>query len=90
MTVKLHNKGQRTIHEQGCEFKPDAVMSFPDNVAEKLLKLFKGEVFDIERTVAVFEAAETFKAVEETQEEVIEEVKEETEEKRGRGRPPKA
>lgn len=86
MTVKLHNKGQRTIHEQGCEFKPDAVMSFPDDVAEKLLKLFKGEVFDIERTVAVFEAAEVFEAVEEKQEEV----KEETEEKRGRGRPSKA
>jgi len=86
MTIKLHNKGQRTIHEQGCEFKPDAVMSFPDDVAEKLLKLFKGEVFDIERTVAVFEAAEKFEAVEEVQEEV----KEETEEKRGRGRPAKA
>ena len=82
MAVKLHNKGQRIIHEQGCEFKPDAVMSFPDDVAEKLLKLFKGEVFDIERTVAVFEAAETFEAAEES-EEVIEE-------KRGRGRPPKA
>lgn len=87
MTVKLHNKGQRIIHEQGCEFKPDAVMSFPDNVAEKLLRLFKGEVFDIERTVAVFEAAEEFEAVEEVQEEVKEE---ETEEKpRGRGRPAK-
>lgn len=84
MTVKLHNKGQRTIHEQGCEFKPDAVMSFPDDVAEKLLKLFKGEVFDIERTVAVFEAAEVFEANEETQGE------EETEDKpRGRGRPAK-
>lgn len=84
MTVKLHNKGQRTIQEQGCEFKPDAVMSFPDDVAEKLLKLFKGEVFDIERTVAVFEAAEVFEATEETQDE-------ETEEKpRGRGRPAKA
>ena len=82
MAVKLHNKGQRVIHEQGCEFKPDAVMSFPDDVAEKLLKLFKGEVFDIERTVAVFEAAETFSAVEESEEV--------TEEKRGRGRPPKA
>ena len=80
--IKLHNKGQRIIHEQGCEFKPDAVMSFPDDVAEKLLRLFKGEVFDIECTVAVFEAAEVFEAVEES--------KEETEEKRGRGRPSKA
>lgn len=82
--IKLHNKGQRIIHEQGCEFKPDAVMSFPDDVAEKLLKLFKGEVFDIERTVALFEAAEIFKAEEEEQED-------ETGDKpRGRGRPPKA
>ena len=82
--IKLHNKGQRIIHEQGCEFKPDAVMSFPDDVAEKLLRLFKGEVFDIECTVAVFEAAEVFEANEETQDE-------ETEEKhRGRGRPAKA
>lgn len=83
MTVKLHNKGQRTIQVDGFDFKPDVVVSFPDNVAEKLLNLFKGEVFDIEQTVAVFEAAESFEASEEDQGT--------SEEKpRGRGRPPKA
>lgn len=84
MTVKLHNKGKRVIEIDGFNFRPDSVAAFPEKEAEKLLKLFKGEVFDIERTVAVFEAAEVFEATEETQEE-------ETEEKpRGRGRPAKA
>ena len=81
MTVKLHNKGQRTIQVDGFDFKPDAVVSFPDDKSEKLLNLYVGEVFDIERSIAAFETSETFS--EETEEEVAEE-------KRGRGRPPKA
>lgn len=86
MNIKLHNKGQRTIKLEGFDFKPDAVVSFPEKQAEKLLKLFSGEVFDIERSIAAFEVAETF----EEKEEVKEEAQEETEEKRGRGRPAKA
>lgn len=86
MTVKLHNKGQRTIHVDGFDFKPDAVVSFPDDKAEKLLGLFVGEVFDIERTVAAFDVAESF---EEKKEKVVEEAKKEVDEKRGRGRPAK-
>ena len=84
MTIKLHNKGQRTIHVDGFDFKPDAVVSFPDDKADKLLNLFVGEVFDIERSISAFEVAETF---EEKKEEAVEEA---SEEKRGRGRPAKA
>lgn len=79
MAVKLHNKGQRKIHIDGFDFKPDTVVSFPEDKAEKLLGLFVGEVFDIERATEVFNEAETFEGTEET-----------GEEKRGRGRPPKA
>lgn len=57
-TKKLINQGQRTINygpdHHNDLLKPKAVVEFPEELAEKLLKLYPGELIDLEGAIKVF------------------------------------
>lgn len=46
-TITLHNKSLSTITTKVGEFKPDAYIEFPKDIAEKLLRLYPNEVIDL-------------------------------------------
>lgn len=54
MAIKLFNKGSRTIDGH---FLPQQLKAFTPDAAEKLLKLYKGEVVCLEDEVALFDAS---------------------------------
>lgn len=56
MTVKLLNKGQRDIHHEDGVLKAGGPGSVSKEIAEKLCRLFPGEVFSWEDLNKQFEA----------------------------------
>lgn len=55
MTVRLQNKGLRSIGvAKGKSIKPDAVAVVTDDTAKRLLRLYPGELIDIDNIKASF------------------------------------
>lgn len=76
--VKLFNKGQRTITFDGGVLEPQKCVAMLREEADKLKRLFEGELIDIEDVVSEFkdkvEAAEATAATAEVSASVEEDV----------------
>lgn len=59
--IKLFNKGQRTIIVDGGEIRPQQTVAIAKEEAEKLQKLFVGELINTEEAVKVFKDAKPVK-----------------------------
>jgi hypothetical protein len=62
--IKLINRGEREIVFEGGVFYPQQVGEFTEAGAERMLRLFKGEVFSAEEAVADFTKEATVTDVE--------------------------
>lgn len=58
MSVKLYNKGKRTIEHLGKQFLPGMTASFTPEGAKKLKRLYPTELVSVEDEIARFDNAE--------------------------------
>ncbi len=57
-TIKVHNRGQRSViygDKPEARHAPGEVVEYPPAVAEKVLKLYPKEMFDLAASTKVFE-----------------------------------